>query len=191
MLMSMSMLVTTLVLAAAGTPVTMDGLTSTAPESWKEVPTTSQMRFKQFTIPRATGDQFDGELVIFYFGPGQGGDPDANITRWKGMFTPPEGKKIEDVSKIDTVAIGAVKATLLDVHGTYKPSQMMGPPQEPRPNHRMIGVVFASPQGPYFMRFVGPERTIERHKAEFDKWLRGFKAAPEAKAGKPAKAAKK
>jgi len=168
-------------LAAAGTPVTIDGLTSNAPEGWKEVPTTSQMRFKQFTIPRASGDQFDGELVIFYFGPGQGGDPDANITRWKAMFTPPEGKKIEDVSKVDTVTIGAVKATLLDVHGTYKPSNMMGPPQDPRPNHRMIGVVFASPQGPYFMRFVGPERTIERNKAGFDKWLKGFKTGGPAK----------
>jgi hypothetical protein len=182
MLMSMSNLAAALVLAAAGTPVTMDGLTSTAPEAWKEVPTTSQMRFKQFTIPRAAGDQFDGELVIFYFGPGQGGDPEANITRWKGMFTPPEGKKIEEVSKIDTVNIGAVKATLLDVHGTYKPSNMMGPPQEPRPNHRMIGVVFASPQGPYFMRFVGPARTIEQQKPAFDKWLRGFKAGPAPKA---------
>jgi hypothetical protein len=161
---------------AAGTPVTIDGLTSTAPEAWKETPTTSKMRWKQFTIPRAPGDQFDGELVIFFFGPGQGGDADANITRWKGMFTPPEGKKMEDVSKVDTITVGEVKATLLDVRGTYTPSQMMGPPQDPRPNHRMIGVVFASPQGPYFMRFVGPERTIERHKAGFDKWLRGFKA---------------
>jgi hypothetical protein len=181
-------------LAAAGTPVTMDGLTSTAPDSWKEVPTTSQMRFKQFSIPRAPGDPMDAELVIFYFGPGQGGDADANITRWKAMFTPPEGKKVEDVSKVDTVSIGAVKATLLDIHGTYKPSSMMGPPQEPRPNSRMISVVFASPQGPYFMRFVGPERTIERHKSEFDKWLRGFKAgkdAKEAKDTKEKKAAKK
>jgi len=51
-------------LAAAGTPVTLDGFTSTAPAGWKELPSTP-MRFKQFTIPRANGDQFDAMISPF------------------------------------------------------------------------------------------------------------------------------
>jgi hypothetical protein len=27
------------------------------------------------------------------------------------------------------------------------------------------------------MRFVGPEKTIAKHKKDFDKWLKGFKKA--------------
>src|SRR5262245_33957359 len=98
-------------LAAAGTPVTLGGLTSNAPAAWKEGPA-GGMRFKQFTIPRATGDKDDAELVIFFFGPGQGGGADPNITRWKGMFVPPEGKKIDDVAKVETTTIGGAKTTI-------------------------------------------------------------------------------
>jgi hypothetical protein len=164
-----------LLLLSAGTPVTIDGFTSTTPASWKELPPTP-MRFKQFTIPRADGDKFDAEVVVFYFGPGQGGGADANITRWKGMFVPPEGKKIDDVAKVDTIKVQGFEVTILDVSGTYKYKPMpMAPSEELRPDHRMLGVVFASPQGPYFMRFVGPARTVERNKKDFDRWLRGFK----------------
>jgi hypothetical protein len=162
-------------LAAAGTPVTIDGLTSNAPAAWKEGPSTP-MRFKQFTIPAASGDKHDAELVVFFFGPGQGGGTDANLTRWKGMFEPPAGKKIDDVAKTETIKVSGVEVTLLDIKGTYKYKPMpMAPQEELRPDHRMIGVVFASPQGPYFMRFVGPEKTIAKHKKDFDKWLKGFK----------------
>jgi hypothetical protein len=161
--------------AAAGTPVTLDGLTSKAPANWKELPSTP-MRFKQFQIPRAEGDKYDAELVVFFFGPGQGGGADANLTRWKGMFVPPTGKTIDEVAKVETFKVGGADVTTLDLHGTYKwKPAPMAPNEELRPDHRMIGVVFASPQGPYFMRFVGPEKTVAKNKKDFDRWLRGFK----------------
>jgi hypothetical protein len=162
-------------LAAAGTPVTIDGLTSSVPASWKELPAT-QMRFKQWTIPRVEPDKSDAELVVFFFGAGGGGDVQANLDRWKKMFVPPEGKTIDAVSKTETFKVNKVDVTTLDVRGTYKYKPMpMAPNEELRPDHRMIAVVFASPQGPYYMRFVGPEKTVEKNKKDFDKFLRGFK----------------
>jgi hypothetical protein len=162
---------------AAGTKVTIDGLSSTVPERWKELPTQGSMRFKQFLVPREKGDSHDGELVIFFFGPGGGGGAQANIDRWKGMFQPPEGKTIDQVSKVETKDVGKVKTTVLDVRGTYnfKASPMAPGPGEPRPNYRMLAIVFESPQGPYFFRFVGPQKTIDKNKKDFDKWLNGFK----------------
>jgi hypothetical protein len=164
-----------LTVLAAGTPITIDGYKSTTPASWKELPQ-KPMRFKSFSIPKTAGDQHDAEVVIFFFGPGQGGDAQANLDRWKGMFVVPEGKKPEDMSKVETIKVNGVETTILDVRGTYKwkPS-MMSPQEELRPNHRMLAVIFASPNGPYYMRFVGPEKTIEKNKKDFDKWLRGFK----------------
>jgi hypothetical protein len=156
---------------AAGTPVVIDGLKSTTPEGWKEVPTSSSMRFKQFEIPRAEGDPADAELIIFFFGAGQGGDAASNVERWKKMFDPVTGNP-----KVENAKIGKVNATILDIRGTYLYKPMpMAPKAEPRPNHRMVAVVFESPQGPYFIRFVGPEKTIDKRKKDFDKWLRGFK----------------
>ena len=161
---------------AAGTPVTIDDFTSDAPAAWKEQPA-RPMRMKTFTIPKAAGDKFDGELVIFFFGPGQGGDPQANLDRWKGMFEPPAGKKLDDVSKTDKIKVNGVDVTVLDVNGTYKYKASPMAPGEPelRPDHRMLAVIFASANGPYFMRFVGPQKTIAKNKKDFDRWLKGFK----------------
>ena len=55
----MSAIVGLVTLLTAGTEVQIDGMKSMAPKSWKDVPTSSSMRYKQFSIPRATGDAFD------------------------------------------------------------------------------------------------------------------------------------
>jgi hypothetical protein len=149
--------------------VTIDGLSSQAPAGWKNVPTTSQLRYKQFSVPRVGDDKLDGELIIFFFGTGSGGGVSANLTRWKGMFE--NGK-----DKVDEFKAGDVKVTYLDITGTYlyKPNPM-APTAEPRPNHRMLAAIFESPKGPYYIRFVGPEKTITENKKGFDEWLKNFK----------------
>ncbi len=161
-----------------GTVVTLDGLKSTAPADWKEAKPANRMRAYQFRIPKAKGDSADTELVIFYFGPGAGGSAEDNIRRWKGMFLPPEGKKIDDVATVTKMKVGDVDVTYLDVRGTYKFKERPFDPnakEERRPDYRMLGVVFASKKGPYFFRLVGPDKTVTEHKKEFDKFLRGFK----------------
>jgi len=159
-----------------GALVSLDGLSSRAPADWKEVEGARQFRYKEFSLPRQGDDKADAELIIFYFGEGGGGGVDANIARWKGMFEPPAGKTVDDIAKKEELKIGNVKATYLDLTGTYlfKPFPM-APRAEPRPNHRMIGVIFESPKGPYFFRLVGPEKTVTYHKKAFDEWLKNFK----------------
>jgi len=162
------------VLAAAATPVELGGLKSTPPDTWKDVAVTSPMRLKQFTVPGKDGD---AELVVFFFGQGQGGDTQANLDRWKKQFEPPAGKTLEDVSKVSTVQLKTGKATVLDVKGTYqfKASPMAPGPAEPRPNQRMLAVVLETPKGNYYIKLVGPEKTIEKNKKGFDGWIKGFK----------------
>jgi hypothetical protein len=164
-----------------GAVVELDDLKSRAPGGWKqeEIPENlRRFRAYQFRIPRAEGDPRDAELVIFYFGPGGGGTAADNIKRWKGMFQPPEGKTIEDVSKVEKMKVGDVEVTTLDVHGTYLFKERPFDPSakvEKRPHSRMFGVVFESKRGPFFMRLVGPAKTIEQHKKGFDDWLKAFK----------------
>ncbi len=175
-MLHLSTVVSLVTLLTAGTEVTMDGMKSTAPKGWKDVASTSAMRFKQFTIPKAPGDAYDAELVIFFFGPGQGGGVDQNVARWKTMFKPPEGKTAEQASKVDSTKYGSIKATVLDIHGTYlfKPVPM-APESEPRAGHRMLAAVLETPHGPYFLRFVGPEKTVGQNKKDFETWLKNFK----------------
>src|SRR5439155_18862673 len=76
-----------------GTLVKIDGLQSRAPADWKEEQPPEKyrrMRHKQFRLPKAEGDKEDAEMIIYYFGAGGGGGLEANLTRWKDMYKPPE-----------------------------------------------------------------------------------------------------
>jgi hypothetical protein len=161
-------------LAAAGVPVDLGGLKSTAPASWKEVPVNSPMRVKQFTVP---GKEGDAELAVFFFGQGQGGGIQANLDRWKQQFQPPAGQTLEQASKVSSMKVAGTTATMLDIHGTYmfKARPMEPGPGEPRPNHRMLAVVMETPKGNYYLKLVGPAKTVEQNKKEFDAWLKAFK----------------
>ena len=58
----------------------------TVPDSWTSEPPANAMRRAQYRVPGPGGD---AELVVFYFGPGEGGDPRANAERWAGQFVQP------------------------------------------------------------------------------------------------------
>src|SRR5437762_1504900 len=77
-----------------GTAVTLGALKSTTPGDWKSQAPSNKFRAYQFAVG-------DAELVIFFFGENGGGSAEDNIQRWKGTFLPPEGKSIEDASKVE------------------------------------------------------------------------------------------
>lgn len=158
-----------------GVVVTLDDLKSTTPAGWKEESPANKMRFAQFRLPRVKDDKVDAELVIF---KGLGGSAKQNIERWKGQFVPPEGKKIEDVAKVEDIKIGGQEATLLDVSGTYRfKAQPFNPAakEELLPHYRMLAVHFEGKKDVYHLKLTGPEKTVEHYKKGFNEWLKGFK----------------
>jgi hypothetical protein len=158
-----------------GAVVELDGLSSQVPASWKEEAPSNQMRLAQFRLPKKDDDKYDAELVIF---KGFGGSAKANIDRWKGMFTPPEGKSLDDVAKVEEIKIGGRDASYLDVHGTYLMKTRPFDPNDKgvkRPDYRMLAVHFDGPKTTYHIRLVGPARTVEAYKKGFDDWLKNFK----------------
>jgi hypothetical protein len=140
-----------------------------APQEWKSVPPASGMRKAQFVLPRADGDSEDGELVVFYFGRGEGGGVAANLARWRGMFTTPEGQPIPDESaQHESFDAGGLKVSLIDVSGRYAPGTMPGGiPVEPRKNYRMLAAVVETPDGPWFFRATGPAATMAQQRDAF------------------------
>ena len=158
-----------------GTVVDLDGAKSAAPSAWKEQPPSNRMRLAQFKLPRANGDSDDAELVIF---KNAGGSVRDNINRWKGQFTAPEGKSIDDVSKVEEIKIAGRNATLLDISGSYLMKQRPFDPSdrgEKRPGYRMLAAQYEGPQNLYHIKLVGPAKTIEQYKKGFDDWLKNFK----------------
>lgn len=164
---------------AGGEEVDLGGLKSKAPASWKAQKAENKFRKYQFTIPKAEGDKDDAELVIFFFGKGSGGTVKDNVSRWKGMFTAPEGKTLDEVSKLTTFKIAKdVEVSYFDVSGTYK---FKNPPFDPkakeerRENYRLIGVIIDNDEGPFFIRMTGPAKTMAKNKEAFDSWIKAFK----------------
>jgi hypothetical protein len=168
-----------LVHAGGGTEVTLDdGLKSKTPSGWKFEKSSNKLRAYQFKLPKTNSDPEDAELVIFFFGKGQGGGTEENVQRWQSMFQPPKGKTIAEATKVDKMKVGKVPVTYVDVQGTFLSKF---PPFDPnakvtrKENFRRIGVVFDSENGPYFITLTGPSATVEHHKKGFDDWLKNFK----------------
>jgi len=169
----------------AGSPPApeMDAVIYTAPRDWVPQTATSQMRKAQFLIPRAEGDPEDGQMVVFYFGPGQGGAVEANIDRWKGMFSTAEGKPVPDSEvKRESHEVNGMKVTTLDVSGRYVDamSGRHGPASgENAAEFRMLSAIVETPQGPWFFKGVGPVATMKAQEQNFKTFINSIKAKPE------------
>ena len=161
---------------AKATVVKLDGLESRTPSDWYEERPNSRMRLYQFRLSPIGDDKDNAEVVIFYFGEGQGGSVEQNIKRWKDSFVPPEGKRLDDVAKVQKMTVSKVPVTYLDISGTYRfPSFDPNAKTTIRPNYRLLAVVFESKKGPYFIRMVGPASTVAFYKKGLEEWIKGFK----------------
>lgn len=184
---------------ARGVLVEIDDLRARTPSTWAEVEPVQPPRIRQFVLPGGLED--DAELSIFHYGRGYGGDIQTNIERWKSSFEPAPGQPpgqpsgqpsarsaaenpdtaagtSDDFITVNTYRTSSVRMTVVDVRGTYlhrdRPLDVRSEPERRR-DHRLIGVVFQSRHGPYFLRLVGPARTVDRHEQAFLRWLRAFR----------------
>jgi hypothetical protein len=144
------------------------------PPAFKRVPPSNAMRKASFVVPRASGDSEDGELSVFYFGPGQGGSIDANVDRWVGQF----GEvKPGQVHRADREANGLKQHTVELDSGTFSAGGMMGGSSKPKENFGLVGGIVESPSGAYFFKMTGPAKTIKQAKPDFYKLLDSIKTA--------------
>jgi hypothetical protein len=140
----------------------------TAPADWRRQAVTSSMRVEHWLLPRAEGDASDADVILFYFGPGGAGGVRENIDRWIGQMKDPPGKPREEKG-----TAGGFPVTWVDATGTYDAGGMSG--GEPRPGSRMIAAVLETPRGPYFVKAVGPEKTMAARQAEVRAYVESVK----------------
>src|SRR4051812_38392191 len=113
------------------------------PPAFKRVPPSNPMRKAAFIVPRVEGDAEDGELTVFYFGPGQGGSIDANVDRWVKQF----GEvKPSDVKRADREANGLRQHTVELESGTFSGGMGMGG-GKPKANFGLVGGIVETPSG--------------------------------------------
>jgi hypothetical protein len=136
----------------------------TVPPTWVPETPASEMRKAQYRLP---GEAGAAECVVFYFGPGQGGDPQSNAERWGAQFADPAGKPVTATTTSEKV--GDIDVLRVEAKGTYVGAMMMGggPQPGPKAGYMLLGAVASGPDANWFFKLTGPESTVEAHRAAF------------------------
>lgn len=155
--------------APRSAPAGNGALAWTVPAGWIEEQPASSMRYAQYRVP---GDAGDGTCAVFYFGPGQGGDPLANARRWAGQFAQPDGSSSVDHMVITELSSSKVPVQIVEVAGTYL-GGMTGSsaPADEQPGAMLLGGIAVGPDAPWFFKFTGPEALLRAQRPAFERMM--------------------
>ena len=143
----------------------------TVPPGWVEEERTSSMRVAQYRLPKAASDTEDASVVLYYFGQNQGGSAAANIERWVSQMQQADG----DTSKKENLEVNGLKVTTVDVAGTYVAETAPGSGAFlNKPGYRLRAAVVETPNGSYYVKLVGPEKTVAQWNESFLSYIKSF-----------------
>ncbi len=146
----------------SGTGTGAAGMTWDVPEGWIEEQPLSSMRRAQYRVPGPDGD---GEFVVFYFGPGQGGDAMSNAVRWAGQFRQPDGRSSTEVLSTEEIDVRGTPVMIVEVTGTY--ANLMVNDTE-MPGHMLLGAIARGPDAHWFFKLTGPENSVRSQRESFE-----------------------
>lgn len=150
------------------------GLSLSAPAGWQRVAPKSAIVETEFSIPAEAAGEQPGRMTVM----GAGGSVAANIERWYGQFSQPDGTATKDKAVTKTLKLAGCTVTMVDIPGTYK--DMPGGPfaggkSVDRPNYRMLAAIIeTADQGSYFLKFYGPAATVAKHADGFRAMIEGM-----------------
>ncbi len=143
------------------------GISWTVPASWKEEGP-RQMRVATYTVP-GTGGAGEAECAVFYFGSDQGGNVDANISRWESQF---QGSPM---SKRSVMTVHDMEVTIVKISGTYlAPGGPQMESQGKMDDYRLLGSIVKGPQGSVFFKITGPAATVDHAEEDFDAMMKSM-----------------
>jgi len=132
------------------------------------------MRVAQYKLPKVAGDAEDASLVVYYFGQSQGGSTAANVERWVGQMKQADGNAVKD-AKQEQFETNGLKVTTVDVSGTYVAETAPGSGTfHNNAGYRLRAAVVETPNGSYFVKLVGPEKTVAQWNESFQSYLKSF-----------------
>ena len=159
------------VIGVLNTAFQKSSLKFTVPAGWVEEERTSSMRVAQYRLPKAASDTEDASVVLYYFGQNQGGSVAANIERWVSQMKQADG----DSSKKENLEVNGLKVTTVDVAGTYVAETAPGSGTFlNKPGYRLRAAVVETPNGSYYVKLVGPEKTVAQWNDSFLSYIKSF-----------------
>jgi hypothetical protein len=158
---------------APAASVTLLNYQTVVPTGWTSKTPSSSMRLAEFTAPGASGGT-GAEVVVYYFGPGQGGGPEANLERWKSQFSNPTGAPVYE--KVTTDSTAAAKLTIAEYRGTYARGVGTGSSaDQAKPGQTLIAVVAETPRGTLFFQCFGASAEVDAQRAAYLRFVKSLK----------------
>jgi hypothetical protein len=168
-------LTTALFLMGADEPkqtIDAKGLKFEVPKTWKSTPPTKQSRRAELKVEPIEGDDYSAEMIVSAF-PGAAGSVEANLERWQNFFKDEDGKSPKIESK--KVQAKNVEVTRAETSGHYYPASFGGAIEQDRPGARLLGVIITGEKNSYYIRMVGPDKTMKKLKDDFDEMVKSIK----------------
>ncbi len=139
----------------------------TAPAGWMRKQPQSSIVEYEFAVKASEGDPVDGRVTVM----SAGGGVEANIDRWYGQFTQPDGGSTRDRAKVSKKKVAGQEVHLVDISGTYKDQRGPVAPAVDRPKYRMLGAILPTRQGTVYIKFYGPQRTVADNEKSFQSMI--------------------
>ena len=158
------LLFASLALASAATPppqpvaFRVGPLRFERPESWKWVPPSGSFRAAQ--LERKSSDGTLLTLTFSRFPAGDGGTPQANLSRWTAQFSS------STPSQPDIQKGPAGTLTFYRLEGTLRGGTPGGPTRE-LPQALLLGAILESQGEQIIMKLVGPARSVAPAEKDF------------------------
>jgi len=143
------------------------------PPGLRRVPPKNPMRKASYEVPKVDGDTENGELAVFYFGPGQGGGIEQNVDRWVKQFS---GIQPSDVKRSDRQANGLREHMVEIDSGTFDGGMSGMGTAGPKKNYALEGAIVEAPSGAYFFKMTGPSKTVAAARGAFLQLLDSVRA---------------
>jgi hypothetical protein len=156
-------------------------VTGKLPGEWTARNPNREFRLAEYVVPKAAGDTAETLMIVFHFGKGGGGGVEDNVKRWIGLMPQADGSDSTAKAKRNTSDRPGLKIHTVDVAGTYQDRPFPRATEAtPRPNYRMFASIIETTgegtDGPYFIRLVGPAKTVAAAKAGWDAFIASLKA---------------
>lgn len=159
-------------IARAQNTVSLLEYKTTVPAGWVSRAPASAMRLAEYTIAAPDGST-GAEVVVYFFGKGQGGDVAANLARWKAQFSTPDGSPVPETITRDST--GAFPITFAEYRGTYARGIGAGSPENAKPGQTLLAGIAETPRGTVFIQLFGPTARVAAERDNLMRFVRGLK----------------
>ena len=152
----------------SGVPFTLDGksmsiagITFTPASQWQDFGP-SGMRAASYSYGPLEPDKDSATMAVFHFGPGQGGTIEANMDRWIGQYSLPDGRDPATAAIRYDRQVAGYPAHVVTLYGIYNESvRPMSKEKVARENYRLVAIIVEAPGGNVFFKLTGPDKTAK------------------------------